>query len=59
MIWVLISALQAAVPIILAAEAGLIAERSGVVNLALEGMMLTGAFVSMLAAHAAQNAWVA
>lgn len=58
MIWVFISALQAAVPIILAAEAGLIAERSGVVNLALEGMMLTGAFVSMLAAYAAQNAWM-
>ena len=57
MIWVLISALHAAVPIILTAEAGLIAERSGIVNLALEGMMLTGAFVSMFAAHMAQNAW--
>jgi simple sugar transport system permease protein len=43
------------VPIFLAALGGLYAERSGVINLALEGMMLSGAFSAVLFAYYFNN----
>lgn len=45
------SALAIMAPLLLAATGELISEITGVVNLGLEGMMLTGAFTSFLAAH--------
>src|SRR5678815_3747325 len=37
---------------------GLLSERSGVINIALEGLMLAGAFTSAVVTHYAGNPWV-
>lgn len=51
------SALVKAVPLTLGALSGILCERSGVVNIAIEGMMLTGAFVSTLVGSVT-NIWI-
>src|SRR5215510_7974560 len=45
-------------PLALGALAGLLCERSGVVNIAIEGMLLTAAFTAAITASAANNTWV-
>jgi len=49
------SSLDKAVPITLAALSGILCERAGVVNIAIEGMMLMGAMMGALIGSIAQN----
>jgi ABC-type uncharacterized transport system permease subunit len=51
--------LAAAVLFLLPSLGGVISERSGVVNIAMEGMMLTGAFFAVFADLHLHNAWLA
>lgn len=52
------STIRLAAPLILAALAGLFCERAGVVNIALEGMLLGGAFAAAAAAELTGSAWI-
>lgn len=54
----LVSSLHLAVPLAFAALGGLYSERSGVLNIALEGMLLTGAFTSAVATFYTNNVWM-
>ncbi len=54
----LAAALRLAIPVALAALGALVSERSGVLNLGLEGMMLVGAFAGYTAADASGSPWL-
>lgn len=54
----LASTLRVSLPLIFAALGGMFSERSGVINIALEGMMLIGAFTSAVFALSFHSPWV-
>ena len=51
-------ALLLSVPLIFGAMAGGLSERSGVINIAIEGQLLAGAFMSGVIASLTQNTWL-
>jgi ABC-type uncharacterized transport system permease subunit len=50
--------LSKAVPLTLGALSGILSERAGVVNIAIEGMMLSAAMTSCMAASITDNLWI-
>lgn len=53
-----LATLRLATPLIFTSMGGLMSERSGVVNVALEGFMLFGAFAGAVAGHYFVSAWI-
>ncbi|MFV8256540.1 ABC transporter permease [Bdellovibrio bacteriovorus] len=61
MTWILaltLATLRLATPLVFASMGGLMSERSGVVNVALEGFMLIGAFAGAIAGQYFASAWM-
>lgn len=57
-IGILYSTIRLATPLILAAIGGLYSERGGIINIALEGLMLAGAFTAAAVTHFSGSPWV-
>ncbi|MCU0239179.1 MAG: ABC transporter permease [Pyrinomonadaceae bacterium] len=55
---VLFSGIRFATPLIFAALGGLFSERAGVINIALEGLILAGAFTAAVATYELQNPYL-
>ncbi len=51
------SSIRIAIPLALAGLGGVFSERSGVINIGLEGMILTGAFTAVAVTNFVQNPW--
>lgn len=54
----LFSTIRLATPLIFAALGGMFSERAGVINIALEGLMLTGAFTAAVATYELQDPYI-
>jgi ABC-type uncharacterized transport system permease subunit len=56
--WLIKTTIQSATPLVLAALGGMYSEKSGIVNIGLEGMMLIGAFSAVAATYFSENPWL-
>jgi simple sugar transport system permease protein len=58
--WIILifSTLRLATPLIFAALGGMFSERAGVINIALEGLMLTGAFTAAVVTYETSNPYI-
>src|SRR5688500_81169 len=54
----LFSTIRTATPLIFAALGGLFSERAGVINIALEGLLLAGAFTAAVVTYELQNPYI-
>lgn len=54
----LFSTIRTATPLIFAALGGLFSERAGIINIALEGLMLAGAFTAAVVTYELQNPYI-
>lgn len=54
----LFSTIRTATPLIFAALGGMFSERAGVINIALEGLMLSGAFTAAVVTYELQNPYI-
>ena len=54
----LLSTLRMAIPLVLASVGGTLCERSGIINLGIEGMMLSGAFGAVYGTYISGNPWI-
>ena len=55
---IVLTTLRFAIPLTLASVGATICERSGIINLGVEGMMLIGAFGGVLGTHLTGNPWL-
>lgn len=57
MVGVLAGSLSLAVPLIFGSMSGILCERSGTINIAIEGQLLTGAFLAAVVSSATKTPW--
>ena len=50
--------IRVSIPIAFAALGGTLSERSGIINMGLEGTMLMGAFFGVVGSYYSQNVWI-
>lgn len=54
----LLATLRLAIPLTLASIGGVLCERSGIINLGIEGMMLMGSFGAVVGSHISGSPWI-